>query len=149
MGRDDVAALAGGRHCLVVPKVEDPADARGGRRGCSATSQAGLQALIETAAGLSRVGEIADASPRLETLIIGYADLAASLGRPAAPTTPATAGTGCARRCSSAARAAGLQAIDGPHLDIADVEGLRVEAGPRGRSASTASGRFTPRRSSP
>ena len=27
-----------------------------------------------------------------------------------------------------AARAAGLQAIDGPHLDIADVDGLRVEA---------------------
>ena len=48
-----------------------------------------LQALIETAAGLLRVGEIA-AAPRLEALILGYADLAASLGRAPGVTTPET-----------------------------------------------------------
>ncbi len=41
-----------------------------------------LQALIETAAGLQRAGEIAASSPRLDALMLGYLDLAASLGRP-------------------------------------------------------------------
>ena len=43
-----------------------------------------VQALIETAAGLANVQEIAAASERLDALILGYADLAASLGRSAA-----------------------------------------------------------------
>ena len=43
-----------------------------------------LQAPIETAAGLDRVSEIAGSSARLDSLILGYADLAASLGRTSA-----------------------------------------------------------------
>ena len=34
----------------------------------------GIQALVETAAGLLRVGEIAEASRRLDALILGYED---------------------------------------------------------------------------
>jgi citrate lyase subunit beta/citryl-CoA lyase len=89
----------------------------------------GLQALIETAAGLSRVGEIAGASDRLETLITGYADLAASLGRPPGAGYPGDRWHWVRSSVQVAARAAGLQAIDGPHLDIANLEGLRTEAG--------------------
>ena len=85
----------------------------------------GLQALVETAGGLLHAGEIAAASPRLEALILGYLDLAASLGR--------GPGTASAERwlyaqetLLVAARAHGLQAIDGPYLEIRDQAGLRV-----------------------
>ena len=126
-GAADVAALAGA-DMLVVPKVEDPAtlvevDALLG------SSKAGLQALIETATGLLRVGEIATASPRVESLITGYADLAASLGHPVGADYPGDRWHHVRSTVLTAARAAGLQAIDGPHLEIADLEGLRVEAG--------------------
>jgi citrate lyase subunit beta / citryl-CoA lyase len=130
-GAEDVAALAGvgdALGSLVVPKVESPdelaeVDRLLGDRGL------GLQALIETAAGLSRVGEIATASARLETLITGYADLAASLGRPPGADYPGDRWHWVRSSVQVAARAAGLQAIDGPHLEIADLAGLRTEAG--------------------
>jgi citrate lyase subunit beta/citryl-CoA lyase len=85
-----------------------------------------LQALVETAAGLLHVGEIAAASPLLESLILGYADLAASLGRE----TRMNPGNWLYAQESLlvAARAAGLQAIDGPYLEIRDHPGLRVRA---------------------
>ncbi len=118
---------------LIVPKVEGPDDVRFvDRLAGMVEEEAGrerplaLQALIETAAGLGRVREIALASDRLEALIVGYADLGASLGRsPAAgehwlPVLDAVL---------VAARAAGLQAIDGPHLDISDLDGMRAAAG--------------------
>ena len=65
---------------------------------------------------MTRAPAIAAASPRLDALILGYADLAAALGR--------TRGrSGRSRRLASAqeallvaARACGLQAIDGPYL---------------------------------
>jgi len=73
---------------LIVPKVERAEDIASVERlldklGAGAEG-VGLQALVETAAGLLRVGEIASASSRLESLILGYADLAASLGRTSA-----------------------------------------------------------------
>jgi citrate lyase subunit beta/citryl-CoA lyase len=73
-----------------------------------------VQALIETAAGLARVSEIAAASERLDALILGYADLGASLGgsRGLDAWLPAQ------HAVVVAARAAGVQAIDGPHLGI-------------------------------
>src|SRR5882724_442483 len=42
--------------------------------------QIGIEAQIEDAAGLARVGQIAAASPRLEALVFGPADFMASLG---------------------------------------------------------------------
>jgi citrate lyase beta subunit len=74
----DVSACAGSPAVtsIVVPKVESAAD-------IAALSGVplGIQALIESPAGVVNVQSIAAASPRLETLIIGYADLAASTGR--------------------------------------------------------------------
>ena len=71
------------------------------------------------------MGEIAGASARLDGLIVGYADLAASLGRPAG------GGPADWRFAQDAvlvaARAAGIQAIDGPHLGIRDDEPFRAE----------------------
>ena len=42
----------------------------------------GLELQIETAAGLTNIDEIAEASDRAETLVFGPADMSASLGLP-------------------------------------------------------------------
>jgi citrate lyase subunit beta/citryl-CoA lyase len=94
----------------------------------------GIEAQIETATGLENITEIAHASGRLEALIFGPADMSASLGLPA--TTPGLPMPGYPGdhwhavlvRILIAARAAGLQAIDGPHLAIRDLDGLREGA---------------------
>jgi citrate lyase beta subunit/acyl dehydratase len=76
---------------------------------------AGLQALIETAAGIEAITELAHATARLRTLILGYADLASELGRRGeAPWLVHQ------EALLTAARAAGLQAIDGPFLALED-----------------------------
>ena len=126
----DLQALAVNDRPLtaVLPKVESVADlAFADRLLAGAEAATGrptpirLLALIETAAGLQAAGEIARGSDRLDGLILGYADLAASLGR---------SGTGDWRHAQEtvlvAARAAGVQAIDGPHLQIRDDEDFRA-----------------------
>ncbi len=130
-GRDDVAALAEAGDALgslVIPKVESPEEAEE-VDSLLGESGIGLQALIETAAGLVRAAEIARSSARLEALIIGFADLTASLGRPAVADYPGDRWHWVRETVLVAARSAGLQAIDGPHLDVGDLEGLAVEAG--------------------
>ena len=126
----DLAALASLDKPLtaVLPKVEGAADlAFADRLLAGAEAASGrpepvrLLALIETAAGLQAAGEVAVASERLDGLILGYADLAASLGR-----SPG-ADWGHAREVLlTAARAAGIHAIDGPHLQIRDDEAFRA-----------------------
>ena len=90
----------------------------------------GLELLIETATGLQHAAEIARASDRTECLIVGYADLASSLGRPpiAAAEQPRDRWGPVLHAVLVAARAAGIQAIDGPYFDIADVAGCRAWA---------------------
>lgn len=95
----------------------------------------GLEAQIETARGLVAVERIAAAAPRrMEALILGPGDLAASLGMPhtsiGAP-VPDYPGDGWHHplwAMLAAARAHGLQAIDGPYAGIRDPEGLRASA---------------------
>ncbi|MGZ4182641.1 MAG: HpcH/HpaI aldolase/citrate lyase family protein [Solirubrobacteraceae bacterium] len=113
---------------LIVPKAERAQDVVLVERlldesGPSA-AHVRLQALVETAAGLLHVGEIAASSPRLDALILGYADLAASLGRKLRITSPA-GWIYAQESLLVAARASGLQAIDGPYLEIRDDAGLR------------------------
>lgn len=138
-GADDVVALVEGAGpaltCLVVPKVETAAELELlGRLVSEREAESdrerplGLQALVETAAGLVHVDEIAAASAPLEALIVGYADLAASLGRSASADYPGDRWHFVRETLLVAARAAGLQAIDGPHLDISDLAGLAAEA---------------------
>ena len=126
--RDDVASLL--EHAgpaigsLVVPKVERPDDVVSVAEMLDEDgATAKIQALIETAAGLLRLGEIAAASPRLDALILGYADLAASLGRVDPEDDPGR-WLYAQDAVLVAARATGLQAIDGPYLAIADEVGL-------------------------
>ena len=113
---------------LVLPKVECAEDVavvdRLLKKLGSRAEGVAIQALIETAAGLLRIGEIAAASTRLEALILGYADLAASLGRTSASSAPES-WLYAQERLLIAARSYGLQAIDGPYLEIRDEEGLQ------------------------
>jgi citrate lyase beta subunit len=127
--RDDVAALADRAglavDSLVVPKVERAEDVLQVERALERHGASmGIQALVETAVGLMRLSEIATASPRLDSLILGYADLAASLGR-ADPEAAPERWLYAQDALLVAARAAGIEAIDGPYLALADEPGLR------------------------
>lgn len=116
---------------LVIPKVESAEDVLAVDRLLGSVGEpasgVGLQALVETAGGLLRAGEIAAASPRLEALILGYLDLAASLGRAPGPVPPER-WSHAQETLLVAARAAGIQAIDGPYLEVRDDAGLRLRA---------------------
>ena len=120
---------------LVLPKTETDEQLRRvegllelAEAGAERSRPLGVQALIETARGLAAVNEIASSSTRLETLIIGYADLAASLGRPPGAKHDPDRWGWTLDAVLVAARAAGIQAIDGPHLQIDDLGGLRIAA---------------------
>ncbi|MFE5332740.1 MULTISPECIES: HpcH/HpaI aldolase/citrate lyase family protein [unclassified Embleya] len=96
----------------------------------------GIEAQIENARGLVNVDEIAAASPRVETIIFGPADFMASINMKSLVVGEQPPGydTGDAyhyilMRILMAARANDLQAIDGPYLQIKDVEGFRRVAG--------------------
>ncbi len=138
--RDVIDAVTGagagaGLDSLVVPKVESPAELEFVDRLAGMVEQevgrdapVGLQALIETAPGLRHIHAIAHASTRLETLIVGYADLGASLGLPPEDDQSGDRWHHVMATVLVAARDAGLQAIDGPYLAIEDLEGLRASA---------------------
>ncbi|AYN30577.1 CoA ester lyase [Streptomyces albus] len=106
---------------LVLPKVESAGDLAfvdrlldGAEAAADRTVPLTVQALIETAAGLAHLDEIVTASSRLRAVVLGYADLAGSLGRTrrSAPDTwlPAQ------HQLLVAARTAGIAAVDGPFL---------------------------------
>ncbi len=94
----------------------------------------GIEAQIETTRGLINVEEICAASPRLETIIFGPADFAASMEMPVL-----TGGVQISdypgdhfhyvfSKILMAGRANQLQVIDGPYLKIKDSDGLREYA---------------------
>jgi len=91
----------------------------------------GIEAQIETTRGLIAVEEIAASSPRLETIVFGPADFSASMEMPVLgggleiPEYPGDHFHYVFSKILMAARAYGLQAIDGPYLRVADLEGLR------------------------
>jgi citrate lyase beta subunit len=134
---------AAGRHIdvVVVPKAESAAQLQAAdillsqiEARMEIPHRIGLEAIVETAAGMLQVEEIAFASQRLEALVFGVADYGASLGMQSA----GLSGHGEAEgfypghrfhfplsRLAMAAKAAGLQAIDAPYGDFRDGEGLK------------------------
>ncbi|NGO67246.1 HpcH/HpaI aldolase/citrate lyase family protein [Streptomyces boncukensis] len=94
----------------------------------------GIEAQIENARGLENVNEIAAASPRTETIIFGPADFMASINMRSLvvgeqpPGYPADAYHYILMKILMAARANDLQAIDGPYLQIKNVDGFREVA---------------------
>ena len=92
----------------------------------------GIEAQIENAMGLINVDAIAAASPRVETIIFGPADFMASInmkslvvGEQPPGYTEGDAYHYILMRILMAARAYDKQAIDGPFLQIRDVEAYR------------------------
>src|SRR6185437_12661442 len=91
----------------------------------------GIEAQIETARGLINVEEICAASPRLETIIFGPADFAASMEMPVLtggvqiPEYPGDHFNYVFSRILMAGRANGLQVIDGPFLKVREMDAFR------------------------
>jgi citrate lyase subunit beta/citryl-CoA lyase len=95
----------------------------------------GIEAQIENANGLTNIDAIA-AAPRVQALVLGPADMAASLNMRTLEVGEQPEGydVGDAHhyvlmRILVAARAHGILAIDGPFLKVRDVEGFRRIAG--------------------
>jgi citrate lyase subunit beta/citryl-CoA lyase len=91
----------------------------------------GIEAQIETTRGLINVEEICAASPRLETIIFGPADFAASMEMPVLtggiqiPEYPGDHFHYVFSKILMAGRANGLQVIDGPFLKVREPEAFR------------------------
>jgi citrate lyase subunit beta/citryl-CoA lyase len=144
--RDVIAAIEGAPGAvdtLVLPKVSSPAqvawlDLLLGQVEQAAgvpVGRTGIEAQIEDAAGLASVEAIATASPRMAALVFGPGDFMASVGMRSLDIGGQPAGYAhdahhyTLMRLLVAARAAGLQAIDGPYGRIKDLDGLRAAAG--------------------
>ncbi|MFL5953313.1 MAG: HpcH/HpaI aldolase/citrate lyase family protein [Gaiellaceae bacterium] len=143
--RDIAYVVEGARDaldCIMLPKVETPADVHFADRllaqleaELGLARQIGLEVQIESPLGLVNVEAIAGSSPRVETLIFGPGDFAASAGMPQL-TVGAVDGDYAGDqwhyvlwRILLAARAFQLQAIDGPYAQIGDPDGFREVAG--------------------
>ena len=126
---------------IVAPKVRSPRDVWQ-LDGLLSAAEAefgtrrpiGIEVLIEECEALAAVEQIARASPRIETLIFGPGDLAASQGMRLDSVGGGDGGDGdvwhyARTKIIVAARAAGVQAIDGPFAAFADPNGYRREAG--------------------
>ncbi|MFP5478262.1 MAG: HpcH/HpaI aldolase/citrate lyase family protein [Alphaproteobacteria bacterium] len=142
----DVMEQAGDRvHTILVPKVGVPADlymveamvnqiemAKGYR------TKVMLEALIETALGMANVEVIAQSATqpgsRLEAMHFGVADFAASMRARTVnigglnPDYPGDQWHAAIARMTTACRAYGLRAIDGPFGDFSDPEGYKAGA---------------------
>ncbi len=138
---DDLAAVVAGAgavlETIIVPKLRAAADVRRIDRrlteledGLGLRRRIGLEVLIEDVEALLAVDEIAHASGRLQALIFGSGDMAASQGVRAA-LLPSYEGDPWAyhrARIVVAARAAGLIAVDGPSWSpLADIDTYRAE----------------------
>src|SRR4051812_20043340 len=124
--RDDLAAIhAQPPDVVVLPKAESADDVRAVvellRPGT------GLEVQIETARGLVEVGRIAALGAPLEVLVFGPGDFAASIGVPVLTIGEASSDYALAR-IVVAARAFGLQPVDGPYATLDDEAGLRASA---------------------
>jgi citrate lyase subunit beta / citryl-CoA lyase len=123
---DDLRAAAEARpEVVVLPKVESAEDVSAAAELLPAGI--GLETQIETARGLVDADAIAAAGHGLEALVFGPADLAASLGVPVLTIGAGTSDQALAR-VVAAARAFGLQVVDGPHARLGDDLGLVLSA---------------------
>jgi len=123
---DDLRAAAEARPDVVVlPKVESPEDVAAAAE--LLPDGIGLEAQIETARGLVDAARIAAAGNGVEALVFGPADLAASLGVPVL-SIGAGASDYALANVVAAARASGLQVLDGPHARLGDDLGLVLSA---------------------
>lgn len=125
-GQSDIAAAAkSGADAILIPKVESADMVRqveAAMVAAGAPATMAIWCMIETPRGVLRSAEIADASPRLAGFVMGTSDLAKDLH--CAHTRDRQPMLTSLSLCLLAARASGLAALDGVHLDLDDDEGF-------------------------
>lgn len=132
--RDLAAALAANPDAIVVPKIESAEQVKWVSEHVETyelSSRLNIGSIrlligVETAKGVLNLKEIAEADKRLEAIIFGGEDYAASIG--AVRTTDATELLYARQAVVTACAANDLQAIDIVFINFKDPEGLRVEA---------------------
>lgn len=135
-----VRGAAGHLDVIIVPKVSSPRDVWFVETVLDQLEPQlgierpiGLEVLIEEVEALVNVDAIATSSTRLEALILGYGDFSASqgvrMGAPAPDGYPGDMWHYARARMLVAARTAGIEAIDGPFAEIADLDAYRRVAG--------------------
>jgi citrate lyase subunit beta/citryl-CoA lyase len=127
-GAEDLAFAARcGADAVVLPKVESPDEVHAAERALAAAgapADLALWCLVETPRGVLAAPRIAAASPRLAALVMGTSDLVKDLH---ARHTPArTEVLYALGAVLVAARAHGLVALDGVHLDLSDDAGFEA-----------------------
>ncbi len=145
--RDVIAIVEGAGpnlDCIMLPKVQTPEQVVAldllltqiEKTNGLETGRIGIEAQIENALGLVNIDAIAQASSRVETMIFGPADFMASInmktlvvGEQPPGYTEGDAYHYILMRILMAARAYGKQAIDGPFLQIRDVDSYKRVAG--------------------
>ena len=139
----DVIGQVGDRiDAIVLPKVTDPDQVRATDMILTQIEKVngwelgriGIEAQIEEAKGLSAVSQIAGSSPRLVSLVFGPGDFMASMGMGGLSVGSQPDGYDAdafhhvLMSILVAARAHGLQAIDGPFVGIRDIDGFVASA---------------------
>ena len=127
-GHADVAAAAVcGAHGILIPKVESADMVRQVEAvmvASGAPADMALWCMMETPRGMLRAEDIAQSSPRLGGFVMGTSDLAKDLHcAHTALRLPMITSLGL---CLLAARAYGLAALDGVHLDLNDEAGFEA-----------------------
>lgn len=109
---------------IVLPKTEGAGHLQVLDRLLTATKRSTrLIGIVESARGLAAVDEIAGATPRLDGLMLGAADLAADLGAATAWSPLAYARARLVHACALS----GVIPIDSPFFDVHDAEALSEE----------------------
>jgi len=127
-GRADLAAVAtSGADAVLLPKVESPdtvREALGALAAHGAPAGLGLWCMLETPRGVLNAAPIATASPAVGALVMGTSDLTKDLhARHRRDRLPLVTSL---ELCVLAARAAGMAALDGVHLDLDDDAGFEA-----------------------
>ena len=125
-GQADLEQLAGSpARALCLPKVETPEQIR---QAAEALDAAGtdqqLWIMLETPRGVLAAEALCAASPRVAVVVLGTSDLAKELRLPPSPDRIGLLAS--LGHCVLAARAHGLDIIDGVHLDLQDSDGLEA-----------------------
>ena len=125
-GREEIAAFAHAPiSALCLPKVESAAEVQAVVQLLvqeQAPETLKLWAMAETPRGVLAIDEIAGSHSRLEAIVMGTSDLAKELR---VPHTPDRLGLQASlSQCVLAARAHGLDVLDGVHLNLDDEAGF-------------------------
>ena len=121
---------------VVIPKISEAADVvffdrlltQIERNIGLAPGRIKLEAMIETAQGVLHAEQIAGASSRLAALIFGSADYGGDIGARASVREQFTVYHYARAKIVAAARAAGIQAIDGVTVQFRDLEQCQSDA---------------------